>query len=951
LPTPTLSLLDWTTPLLPAAVRHLAAAWSGRGPLDLRDHLLVVPTQRAGRRLREALAAHAATRGQAVFPPRVVQPKDLLASALAPQGAASPAEMLVAWIEVLRGLRLEEFDAVFPIEPAERGFAWAARLARQLMDVQAVLGENGLRIGDVPARAGVFPELRRWTQLGELERRHDAHLAAAYRVNLHAARITAATMPTPPEGVRRVVMVATPDPMALVLRRLDALATQVPVEVLVHGPSLEPFDAWGRPTIAAWSHRALDLPDFDQRVHLHTDPSAQADAIAAIARTHTRAGREPDGLLGIAIADREILAPLHHGLNYAGIASYDPEGTPHRASELYRLLELLLALVEEPAFAAAASLLRCPAVLDWLAHETDAAFAPASLLEALDALRARHLPPTIEDARRHALDHRPRGSEEPWQPVARALDALERLRDLAAGPFPEGVQAALATLHGHRRFQVGNTDDAAVIAAAEAWSEIARDTAEAAARLGRIGDRDTWRLALQQFGESRRFEEKPSGALELQGWLELPWEDAPHLVVAGLNDGRVPAAIVGDAFLPEALRERLGLTTNAARLARDAYLLHALIASRSSHGRIDLLLGRTSAAGDPLRPSRLLLLCDDAELPARIARLFRDIAPEPGGSSAVAWRRAWRLEPEAPEPFTSVSVTAFRDHLACPFRFYLRHKLRMREVDPQKEELDALDFGNLVHDALEGLFKEPAMLRCADPAKIRRFLVDRLDRHAHALYGSRVPVPLLVQLESARQRLAHAARIHAEGIAAGWVIHAVELPFSCTVGPLTVTGRIDRIDRHEASGAIRVLDYKTFDTAKLPDTTHTRRVPARDGDAPAPPEYACFTAPDGSELLWHDLQLPLYRRALAPQFGHAIEVGYFNLPKAATETGINLWQGFDAAWQAAADRCAEGVAAAIAAGVFWPPAERTAFTDDFAALFHEGTEASVAWTANPGIQR
>jgi ATP-dependent helicase/nuclease subunit B len=40
-------------------------------------------------------------------------------------------------------------------------------------------------------------------------------------------------------------------------------------------------------------------------------------------------------------------------------------------------------------------------------------------------------------------------------------------------------------------------------------------------------------------------------------------------VVAGLNDGLVPDAVVGDAFLPESLRERLGLKTNAARLARD----------------------------------------------------------------------------------------------------------------------------------------------------------------------------------------------------------------------------------------------------------------------------------------------------------------------------------------------------------------------------------------------
>jgi len=949
-PAPTLHLLDWSTPLLPAAVQHLTAAWSGAGALDLGDHVIVVPTRRAGRRLREALAAHAATRGQAVFPPRVVQPEHLLADALAPNPAASPAETLVAWIEVLRTLRLTEFDAVFPIEPAERGFAWTARLARQLLELQSVLGENGLRIADVPAMAGPFPESHRWQQLADLERRHDALLAAQGLTPLHAARLAAATVAAPPEGIRRVVVVATPDPLPLVLRRLETLASQVRVEILVHGPSLDLFDAWGRPATEAWSHRVLAMPDLERHVHLHADPSAQADAITAIASAHAKAKQDADGMLGVALADREILAPLHHGLNRAGIASYDPEGTAYRTSELFRLLELLLALTEEPSYATAASLLRCPAVLDWLARQLGPGFSPASLLECLDALRAKHLPATLAEAHAHALAFRPRSDEPSWQPVAQALGALDALREHAAGPFPEGVQSALATLHGHRRFQVAQPDDAAVIAAAEAWADIARATADAVARLGRLHAQDTWRLALQQFGEARRFEDKPAGALELQGWLELPWEDAPHLIVAGLNDGRVPSAIVGDAFLPEALRERLGLKTNTSRLARDAYLLHTLVASRSTYGRLDLLLGRTSAAGDPLRPSRLLLLCADEDLPARVALLFRDIEPGPGSASALAWRRAWRLAPPAPETFTRVSVTAFRDHLACPFRFYLKHKLRMREVDPRKEELDARDFGNLVHDALEGLFKEAEMLRCSDPKKIGAFLAARFDRQARALYGAQVSVPLLVQLESARQRLAHAARIHAEGVAAGWIIHAVEQPFRCEIGPLTVTGRVDRIDRHESSGAVRVLDYKTFDTAKLPQATHTRRAPAPSRDSPAPPDYARFTSPEGKELLWLDLQLPLYRRALAPEFGHAIEVGYFNLPKAATETGITLWDGFDAAWQAAADRCADGVAAAIANGVFWPPAEQTAFTDDFAALFHEGTEASVAWTANPEVE-
>ena len=125
----------------------------------------------------------------------------------------------------------------------------------------------------------------------------------------------------------------------------------------------------------------------------------------------------------------------------------------------------------------------------------------------------------------------------------------------------------------------------------------------------------------------------------------------------------MPEAVVGDAFLPESLREQLGLKTNPARLARDAYLLHTLAAARSRNGRLELLLAKTSAAGDPLRPSRLLLRCHDAELPERVAWLFREL---PATQPNVPWRRAWKLAPRRVAPPARVAVTGLRAWLTVP---------------------------------------------------------------------------------------------------------------------------------------------------------------------------------------------------------------------------------------------------------------------------------------------
>jgi ATP-dependent helicase/nuclease subunit B len=157
-----------------------------------------------------------------------------------------------------------------------------------------------------------------------------------------------------------------------------------------------------------------------------------------------------------------------------------------------------------------------------------------------------------------------------------------------------------------------------------------------------------------------------------------------------------------------------------------------------------------------------------------------------------------------------------------------------------------------------------------------------------------------------------------------------------------VKGKIDRIDRH-ADGRVRVLDYKTGDTASDPIAAHLRSVRA---DELGRPEWLRTSNVEGKPLTWVDLQLPLYRLAVAATWGDAVACGYFNLPKAASETAVLLWNDFSRETQASAEACAAGVVTAVLSGEFWPPRElagRDAERDEFAALFHHGAAASVAW--------
>jgi ATP-dependent helicase/nuclease subunit B len=921
--------LSWDRPLLPQAVAFLARGWAGDGPLDLSALLVIVPTQQSGRRLREALAEHAAGRGQAAFPPRVLTPDRLIEQSLGP-GVASRLESLLAWVEIFRALDPNAFREVFPIDPPARNFAWALRLAQEFARLQAMLAEAGLRLADVNEKAGEnFPEAGRWQQLGELEQLHAKKLAALGLRDAQAAKIAAAQNPPELADAKKAILLAAPDPLPLALTMLAVHARTLPIEVVVFAPPSEAgaFDGWGRPLAQKWEHRALVLPEFEQRVHLCADPAAQAERITVVACGYG----SPEGLLGVGTADNEVLPLLENALIRAGLATYNPAGRKRAGDGLHHLLAALAALADEPSFAAVESLARCPDFLACLQARLGRDFSAARWLEGLDELRSQHLPAHLAAARVQAV------KLEKFSGLPPALAVIDELRAvLTASEFATGVSTALGMVFGARQLDLGRVNDARLEESATAWMEILRECAAAGARFPGLAVVEWWALALQLFGESLCTEDKPAGALELQGVLELLFEDAPHLAVAGLNDGCIPDSVAGDPFLPESLREKLGLKTNAARFARDGYVLQALAACRAQSGRIDLLFGKTSAAGDPLRPSRLLLRCADAELPGRIAFLFR--APEEAQANP-SWTRTWQLAPRRAAPPAQVAVTALRGWLQCPFRFYLRQVLRMAAVDPAKSELDARDFGELCHAALEAMGREATLRDCTDAAVLRQFLLAELERQARARYGEALSLPLIIQLESARQRLARAAEVQARERAAGWVVEHVEKKISIKISGLLVKGKIDRIDRHAETGAVRVLDYKTSDSPAAPRDTHFR-APRKDE---TPPAWAVFD-PAGRPRVWADLQLPLYLHALAAEFPGVVAAGYFNLPKAAGGTDLALWDDYTPELHAAALSCAEGVCAAIRAGEFWPPNEQVrADYDEFAALFHHGVAESVTW--------
>jgi ATP-dependent helicase/nuclease subunit B len=910
--------LGWDRPLV-EAVRDFIIPAAPSGPVDLSSTLILAPTRQAGRRLTDALALRCAGAGTALLSCQVVTPSVLLRSATSLPVAGS-LDVQVCWVTVLSAIDHTTLTGLFPSPPADTDAEWALRFASMVEDLRHALLEAGLTIHElVHERADDLVELERWQDLATLEA---AYLDALAQAGMHDpchTQLDAMENPERDDAIDRIIVAAVPDPTAPARRVLEQLAAQVQIDILVAAPETlaDAFDTWGRPLPATWTKRPIDIPSPATHIKIAATSSDQAATAVELLLDDAESA-------AIGTPDRGLVPHLQAAIQQRGGTAFDPADKPLREHPLYHLVTAWLNLITDRSYASLARLLRQP---DLLAHLDDQEEGDAAaLLRQLDDLQNERLPWDLA-AVRHWLS-----ANDAPQPLKQTLDWLEALLPKKGASLAMSLRSFLKAVLDHKTITAGLAEDDEFERAAREIDKAIHELSDAESTSD-LSLRTAALLLGRRLGEAGYHRERAPAAIDLDGWLELAWNPASTLIIAGANEGAVPSASAPDAFLTDTLRATLGMRCDADLLARDAFLLQGIIASRRETGSTWLIAGKVSDSGDPLRPSRLLLQCEDSELAARAQHLFSDVSSARVRPAATT---SFSLDPNLTTPLKpprTVSVTAFRSYLACPFRFYLTYALRMESQDDTKRAPDTLDFGILVHDALQRMGENPELCTSTDARLIADFLTARAAHWIKRQYGHAPSLPIRMALHAAQQRLEAAAGVQATLAAEGWEIIEAEQAFKADIGGLTVRGKIDRIDRHRDTGALRVIDYKTSDTAARPVQAHLASV--RDDT----PDYAQVTVA-GKEKRWTDLQLPLYALLGVTDAEEPPEPAYFCLPRAVSETALEPWPTFDADLASAALFSAEAMATQIQNGVFWPPAEALTY-DDFESLFHDGIDG---WT-------
>ncbi|NBV38601.1 MAG: PD-(D/E)XK nuclease family protein [Verrucomicrobia bacterium] len=908
--------IGWSESFAPRVAQEILAVTkndkipSGQS-IDLSKHRIIVPSQFAGRLIREQLAIQSP---HGILLPKIETPESFLNWGDRNLEIATQETCLLAWMQILmsENFNRTDYPHLFPVE-TDRGFDFSSAqvFAQQLMNLRDQLGGSRIAHNFKKVSEICQEEPQRWEDLARLEFQYLTLLNRMGKADHNQLRTTLATSDDMPEGVETVWLVGLLDPQPLLLEALHRRQDRLNIQLIIGADASEAdaFDNWGRPDTEYWKNHRSSWANFEQTVHVVHHPEHGLNRLSQILQNQKPAY----GTTAIVPCERERYpAMISDRLKSLGAESLNPMGELHGDHIIHHSLNALCQVIENPTFANLRKILLYPTLTENLLSQ------PIDFLrlnELLDALSQRKPPQNLSQlvdfADQIEIPHDGDKREIYQAKQIKSLTPLlkeivQRIHSLPKDPKTLGQTLLLLVQK--------KTPDADKLAH-EFTLEVSDTIEETLHHFCQHDGPDNqlsaieWiKLTLSVCGQERFRKSDVTHPINLPGWMEAVWEPVPHLIIFGLTDDLIPQSNHSHPFLPARLRRALQLSTAENHFANAAYSLERIRRSRPQ-GRVDIIVPRHNSDGDGLRPSRLLFQCTDDELVQRVHYLFEsELATE----SEPFWNipANLRLTPIAkPQQLERVqkriSATAFRNYLSNPADFWLKNVLQLQETHHDTVELNHAEFGSLVHSALEKFGREESNRTLRNAQEIADKLSQCLDDYFAEAFGNiddnNDPEyrGILLQRETARDRLTRFAPLQAQLVEEGWLIQSVEgeLP-TLTIGKMEVGGRYDRLDYNAQKDLWRVYDYKSFNRVNTPEKKHFTELKANSKRNPDFEFESGGTRKNGEAIFcrWDDLQLPVYYRNLRqgnPEIAKSqgLEIGYIVLPEDGPAEA-NLWENY-----------------------------------------------------------
>jgi len=528
--------------------------------------------------------------------------------------------------------------------------------------------------------------------------------------------------------------------------------------------------------------------------HACSDAEDEAHRTAACAIAHIAAGRFPVALVS---SDRALTRRVRSMLESVDVQIRDENGwklsTSHAGAQLMALLK------------AAVWNASSDTVLGWLKGAP--AFAAATVAELEAAIRRDQ----TSDWRRvgHGPSVQKSLSCAQCHANANALrDGLQGSRTLTAW-----LPALRAALQGSGLWDDLNEDEAGtkVLAALrlagptlQAWEALSQQALWSSRRMD-LAEFTHWvNQALEGASFSPPYPlHEQLVILPMSQMLGRPFA---AVVLAGCDEVRLNPSPEPPGGWTAAQRAALGLPS------RDA--LQAITQAAWQHALqtpfCDVLWRCSDDSGETLLPSVLVQQ-------VQLARSNPPLAQDPRLARAVATAPVLPPLPVGQlVPVAQLSASAYEDLRNCPYRFFAMRQLGLQSADELDASVGKRDFGLWLHEVLKRFHEALAPLNHPDAGTKLQLLDAASAATTESMgLGEGEFLPFAAAWPTVRDGYLRWLERHA---ASGATFNSAEVAQTQRIGPVTLLGRIDRID-HMADGSVLVLDYKTEASAKTATRT------------------------------------------------------------------------------------------------------------------------------------
>jgi ATP-dependent helicase/nuclease subunit B len=919
--------LNWNEALIPQVKQSLLSEIDENSQLiDLSHLLVIIPTAKSGRHLLEALSTDPLTINKGLLSPKILTPIQFLELELNEEEKATDGQCIFTWIEALGMAKQHSINALFP---NTYPFSDTLKLsnARRFHKLRKEIGSEGFDLSQIATTClnqGI--EVERWKQLAQLEKSYYSLLSQKNLIDPIALNKNTAENYQLDSAISKIILVATPNPKPLPLKALQSLESKTSIEVWINGPEEGLFNSWGIPSQNAWENRTLDFNQWNQQiVRINTALEIPEKLKKCVENASVET-------LQIGLLDPNLISPVSNYFTLQSIAFHNPEGISLSQSAIGKLIISLIRIQESQNIDELKQLLLNP----YFYRYTQLTIAVKTLIADIDRLFSKHLTYSLKELKKQAE-------------FSKNQNLVDVLKCIGAFLYPSYdknnkptnfakwlSQSLKILLEGYglidsdRHYK--NISDCINSVIDEAI------TSEDLFLNHNLSSRKD--VLLDTFKKQKLYQEREKNAHDLFGWLELLWHDAPHSLICGFNESVVPRTNPIDSFLPENLRKILGMQTNEEFFANDLYLFEAICQRRhqKEKGKVTLFVPESDGEGNPLMPSRILFQIPEDQLVNTTKNILLTKTEKPGFENHYP---AWIINQSKPCPLPkSFSATKLKDYLKCPFRFFLKHILKIRIENFDDREMSLSTFGILFHKVVAQL-KGEKLSGTMDELKFIKDLHTKAEYALKRDFGFNPSFALQIQKENLYDRLTSFAQSQIQSLQPDQTLEIIdtEKSFSLNIDEFTITGSIDRIDM--IKGQKRIIDYKTSSSPKTPKSQHLHSANTKK-EPKHLPEESYYTLND-KNYYWCDLQLPLYCLSEISDENSAFpELHYYNIPKFAEKTALSPWDDITLEDLDAAKECARAILNCIKQGKFWPPNEQLEPTmDDFADLFPDGIKKSV----------